>query len=91
VEGVSNVSDHAEDDDGSYLRTIGLRIRLFRVAGGVSQDEFARIAGVSRVTLGSIERGEHAASVLTYRKLARALDRDLGELLGEGEVLPPRR
>jgi transcriptional regulator with XRE-family HTH domain len=39
---------------------------------------------MASVTLGSIERGEHAASVLTYRKLARALDRDIGELLGEG-------
>jgi hypothetical protein len=42
------------------------------------------------VTLGSIERGDHAASLLTYRKLARALGRDVGELVAEGEVLPPR-
>jgi transcriptional regulator with XRE-family HTH domain len=61
------------------------------MARSLSQDELARAAAVSRVTLSSIERGEHAASLLTYRKLARALDRDVGELLGEGEVLPPRR
>jgi XRE family transcriptional regulator, aerobic/anaerobic benzoate catabolism transcriptional regulator len=78
-------------DDSSFLRDLGLRVRLFRVARGLSQDQLARVSGVSRVTLGSIERGEHAASLLAYRKLARALDRDLGELLGEGEVLPPRR
>ena len=78
-------------DDSSFLRDLGLRVRLFRVARRLSQDELARVSGVSRVTLGSIERGEHAASLLAYRKLARALDRDLGELLREGEVLPPRR
>ena len=77
--------------DGAYLRAVGLRVRLFRMAQQLSQDDLARASAVSRVTLGSIERGEHAASVLTYRKLARALDRDIGELLGEGEVLPPRR
>ncbi|MFL6128311.1 MAG: helix-turn-helix transcriptional regulator [Mycobacteriales bacterium] len=78
-------------DDSSFLRDLGLRVRLFRVARGLSQDELARISGVSRVTLGSIERAEHAASVLAYRRLARALDRDIGELLAEGDVLPPRR
>ena len=77
--------------DEAYLRAVGLRIRLFRMARGLSQDDLARAAVVSRVTLGSIERGSHAASVLTYRKLAVALSRDTGELLSEGEVLPPRR
>lgn len=56
-----------------------------------SRGKLARVSGVSRVTLGSIERGEHAASRLAYRKLAGALGRNLGELLGEGEVLPTRR
>ena len=36
---------------------------------------------VSRVTLGSVERGEHPASVLTYIRLARTLDLPLAELL----------
>ena len=78
-------------DDSLFLRDLGLRVRLFRVAQGLSQDRLARVSGVSRVTLGSIERGEHAASLLAYRRLARALGRDLGELLREGEVLPPPR
>lgn len=82
----------AEDlGDSRFLRDLGLRVRLLRVARTLSQDELARLSGVSRVTLGLIERGEHAASLLAYRKLARALDRDLGELVGEGELLPPRR
>lgn len=78
-------------DDSAFLRGLGLRVRLLRVARGLSQDGLARVSGVSRVTLGSIERGEHAASLLAYRKLARALGRELGDLLEEGEMLPPRR
>jgi transcriptional regulator with XRE-family HTH domain len=72
-----------DDGDASWLRDVGLRIKLSRVAVRMSQEELARRSGLSRVTLSSIERGEHAAGVLTYRKLARALGGDVGELLGE--------
>lgn len=79
------------EGDRVYLDSVGLRVRLFRMARSMSQDDLARRASVSRVTLGSIERGDHAAGLLTYLKLARALGRDVGELLADGEVLPPRR
>jgi transcriptional regulator with XRE-family HTH domain len=76
------------EDDAAYLRKVGLRYRLYRTALGLSQDTFAEQAAVSRVTLGSIERGEHSAGLLTYRALTHALGRDMGDLLSEGEVLP---
>jgi DNA-binding XRE family transcriptional regulator len=85
-----NGDSDSAPSDGSYLDAVGLRIRVHRMARAMSQDELAGRAAVSRVTLGSIERGDHAASLLTYRKLARALGRDVGELVAEGEVLPPR-
>lgn len=72
------------DDAAAYLRKVGLRCRLYRVALGLSQDAFAERAAVSRMILGSIERGEHSASLLTYRALTHALGRDLGALLSEG-------
>jgi transcriptional regulator with XRE-family HTH domain len=58
-----------------------MRVRLARVARRESQDALAERAGVSRVTLGSVERGEHVAGVLTYARLARAVVLPLGELL----------
>lgn len=64
-----------------WLRSVGLRVRLSRVVTRESQDGLAARAGVSRVTLGSIERGEHPAVVLTYVRIARALGRSLDELL----------
>ena len=68
------------DHERAHLATVGQRVRL--VARRLSQDTFADLAGVSRVTLGSIERGEHAAGLLTYVKLAEALGVGLGLLVG---------
>jgi transcriptional regulator with XRE-family HTH domain len=58
-----------------------MRVRLARVARRESQDQLAAVAAVSRVTLGSIERGDHPAVVLTYVWLARTLGLSLDELL----------
>lgn len=43
--------------DAAWLRTVGMCVRLDRVARGESQEALGRRAGVSRVTVGSIERG----------------------------------
>ena len=43
-------------DRDPYLLRVGLRIRAQRVLQQVSQEDLARRSGVSRVTLGSIER-----------------------------------
>jgi transcriptional regulator with XRE-family HTH domain len=67
--------------EGTWLRAVGMRIRLARVALRESQDALATRAGVSRVTLGSVERGEHVASALTFIRLSRAIDLPLAELL----------
>jgi DNA-binding XRE family transcriptional regulator len=47
------------------------------------QDQLGKAAGVSRVTLGSIERGHHAAGILTYRALAAALGVPLASLFDD--------
>lgn len=69
----------------SYLLKVGLRIRARRVLRQVNQDQLARLSTVSRVTLGSIERGDHAATLPTYVALARGLGIDVGDLLTERE------
>jgi DNA-binding XRE family transcriptional regulator len=53
----------------------------------MSQDWLAETAKVSRVTLGSIERGEHAAGILAYRALATALDIPLDGLFDDSSRL----
>lgn len=46
-----------------------------------SQDRLADEVGISRVTVGSIERGEHPTAVSAYVRLARTLGLSLDELL----------
>jgi transcriptional regulator with XRE-family HTH domain len=67
--------------EAQWLRVVGMRIRLARVACRESQEALAARANVSRVTLGSVERGDHPAGVLTIVRLARTVGVALDELL----------
>ena len=58
-----------------------MRVRLARVRARQSQDRLAKQACISRVTMGSIERGEHPSAVTSYVRLARTLGMSLNELL----------
>lgn len=77
------MSRTVEDDERKYLELVSRRLRASRVLAGVTQDELAVVAGMSRVTLGGMERGDHGANVLTYRKVARALGIRMSALLDE--------
>lgn len=59
--------------------------RLARVARRQSQDQLGARAGVARVTVGSVERGDHPAAVTVYVRLARALGLSPDELFA-GEL-----
>jgi transcriptional regulator with XRE-family HTH domain len=62
-------------------------LRRLRHAKGLSQDELAYEAGVSRGYLSQIEKGVFYASLKVVVKLASALAVDPAELL----KLPPKR
>jgi len=68
-------------DERAWLAEVGMRVRLARVRRRESQDQLAKIARISRVTLGSTERGEHAAAVLAYLRLTRVLGVSMDDLL----------
>lgn len=70
-----------ESAERVWLRKVGMRVRLGRVAGGESQEELGARAGVSRVTVGSIERSDHPAVLVSYARLASALQISLGDLM----------
>jgi DNA-binding XRE family transcriptional regulator len=69
------------DEETARLRAVGLRVRLARVASGESQDQLGERADVSRVTVGSVERGEHPTAVTVCARLARAVGLSLADLL----------
>jgi len=54
------------------LFDIGAKIRELRKAKGVTQEELAKIADISRVTLGKLERGQVGA--VSVKRLDVILD-----------------
>ena len=70
-----------ESADAEFLRRLGKRIRLVRVDRGLSQEQLAGTAGMSRNFVSSIERGAHGVDVVRLRWLAMALDVPLTVLI----------
>ena len=66
--------------------SLGGRIRERREAAGLTQVELATRAGIGRVTLTRIERGEHSPRTETLTAIARALGAEVEDL-----ILPPSR
>ena len=69
-----------DDDELTFRRALGQRIRDLRTPR-FSQDEFADEIDVFRSHMSTIERGKTDLKLSTARRIARALDMDLGELL----------
>jgi transcriptional regulator with XRE-family HTH domain len=62
---------------------IGKRLKEVRTKRLLTQDELAEKAGVSQSTIANIERDKAEPQFRTIRKLAKALDVDPTELVGE--------
>ena len=52
---------------------LGDRIRELRERRGLTQGQLAQVSGISKVFLGTVERGEKAATVESLEKIARGL------------------
>ncbi len=62
------------------LVAIGGQIRRYRVAMGISQEQFALQVGLPRSYYGALERGERNFSVLKLMRIAEGLGVEVGEL-----------
>ena len=73
---------HAVRDTGAIISTPRLenRIRVARAERALSQDALARLVGVTRQTISSIETNQYVPSALLAFLLARALDKRVDEL-----------
>ena len=67
--------------------SLGQRVRRLRNSAGLSQDALSRAAGIGRVTLVRLKKGEHTPRFKTLRAIARALGVSVSELLVEPEFL----
>lgn len=83
---VANGSKDAGDVE--FRRMVGLRIRVWRVMHGRSQDDLARSAGVTRNFVSAIERGAQGLDAVRLRRLAAAMGIELAELLAEPDPVP---
>jgi ribosome-binding protein aMBF1 (putative translation factor) len=62
---------------------IAERMKSLREERGLSQIKLSAIADLTPATVNRVEKGVVLADAITIRKLARALDVSLAELLGE--------
>jgi putative transcriptional regulator len=65
---------------GSSANPLRTRLRVARAERNVSQAELARLVGVSRQTISSIETGQYWPSTVLALRLAHVLDMPFTEL-----------
>lgn len=59
------------------------RIKAARVVKGLTQTDLANMVGVTRQTIGAIERGDYNPTIQLCIRICKALGRTLDELFWE--------
>ena len=59
---------------------LGNRLRVSRAEKNISQEELAKLAGVTRQTISSIETGQYCPSALLVFLLSKRLGKKVDEL-----------
>ena len=60
-----------------------LKLKAARASLDLSQDDLAKMCGVSRQTISSIEKGDYNPTINLCIKICKALNRTLDELFWE--------
>jgi len=64
----------------AILQEFGLRMKELRSAKGITQEDLAGLAGLSRQYIGDVERGTRNISLANIEKIATAFQITLAEL-----------
>jgi transcriptional regulator with XRE-family HTH domain len=78
--------DTIEDSDRKEAMAFGRRLREHRSNRGLSLENLATRAGVSRAMLSKVERGEKSPTLPVASKIARGLGLSLSLLVGDAEA-----
>jgi transcriptional regulator with XRE-family HTH domain len=78
--------DTIEEDDRKEAMDFGRRVRDHRSSRGLSLEDLAAKAGVSRAMLSKVERGEKSPTIPIASKIARGLGLSLSLLVGDAEA-----
>ena len=62
-------------------KTVGQRIRSYRLQLGFSQEKVAELSGCHPTYIGQVERGEKNATLESIEKIAAAIEVPLSKLL----------
>jgi len=76
-------------EEGAYLRQLGERIFDLRVRRGMTRKILSRDSGVSERFLAQLEAGDGNISIIRLRRIAKAMDIPLEELLRTGPEPAP--
>ena len=60
--------------EGDLQRTVGVNLRAYREAKGLSQEAFADVLGVHRTYMGGVERGERNLTLKSLERLATRIE-----------------
>jgi transcriptional regulator with XRE-family HTH domain len=61
---------------------LGRNLRAYRLARGLSQEQFAEVIGYHRTYVGGLERGERNLTLKAVERIAERLEMSPYELLG---------
>ena len=61
-------------------KTIGQRVRNYRLEKGLSQEKLAELSGCHATYIGQVERGEKNATLESIEKIASAMNISLAQL-----------
>jgi transcriptional regulator with XRE-family HTH domain len=62
--------------EGDLQRNVGLNLRAYRKARGLSQEGLADVLGVHRTYMGGVERGERNLTLRSVERIAAKLGVD---------------
>ena len=65
---------------------LGIKIRFLRIKMKLSQEQFSELAGLSKNSIGMIERGQMSPTLETLEKIAIALKIELKELVDVSKI-----
>ncbi len=71
--------------DHAFLCRLGISIRKYRLACGLSQEELSARIDCDKNTIGKMERGESDFRLSTLSHVARGLDTSCSRILKEAE------
>jgi len=72
------------DDEAAYLALVGERVRSTRLRRGMPRSTLSRDSGVSERYLAQLESGRGNVSMRLLRRIARAMDAEIADLVRDG-------